>query len=116
MLGISSEGFDVYVREDKSIFGDERLLELTQRLAQKSHLTKPRSVRKEEMTPLHRLLFWFVIKNVVLRGQGRNLADPMAMCFTDLLDHGEKINLPTIMISHIARIANISKDLSLIHI
>jgi len=32
------------------------------------------------------------------------------MCFTDLLDRGEKINLPTIMISHIARIANTSKD------
>ena len=31
-------GFDVYVGEDKSVLGDERLLELTQRLAQKPHL------------------------------------------------------------------------------
>ena len=35
LLGVSSEGFDVYVREDKSILGEERLLALTQRLAQK---------------------------------------------------------------------------------
>jgi len=62
------------------------------------------------MTPLHRLLFWFVIKNVLSRGQCRNLADPMDMCFTDLLDRGEKPNLPAIMISHTARIANMSKD------
>ena len=32
------------------------------------------------------------------------------MCFTDLLDHCEKINLPAIMISHVVRIANTSKD------
>jgi len=32
------------VRDDKSIFGDERLLELTQRLAQKPNLTKAWSV------------------------------------------------------------------------
>ena len=33
LLGVSFEGFDVYVREDKSILGEERLLALTQRLA-----------------------------------------------------------------------------------
>jgi len=90
LLRVPSEGFDVYVREDKSVLGDERLLELTQRLVQKPYLNKARSVRKRETTPLHQLLFWFVIKDVVHRGQGRNLADPMDMC---LLDSGEKLNL-----------------------
>jgi len=52
LLGVSTEGFDVYVREDKSLLGDEQL-----------NLTEPRSVRKGEMTPLYHLLFWFVIKN-----------------------------------------------------
>jgi len=27
ILGVSSEGFDVYVQEDKSVLGEERLLE-----------------------------------------------------------------------------------------
>jgi len=76
MLGAPSDGFDVYVREDKSVFGDERLLELTCKLARKLHLTESRSMRKGEMMSLHRLLFCFVIKNIVLRGQGCNLADP----------------------------------------
>ena len=80
-LLVSSDGFDVYVREDKSILGDERLLELTQRLAQKPHLSLSWSVRKGKMMPLHRLLFWFAIKNIVPRGQGHNLADPMNMCY-----------------------------------
>ena len=69
-----------------------------------------RSVRKGEMVPLHRLLFWFIIKNVIPWGQGQNLADPMDMCLTDLLDRGEKINLPAIMINHFRRIANTSKN------
>ena len=51
-----------------------------------------------------------MIKNVIPWGQGCNLADPMDMCYTDLLDRGEQINLPAIMISHIARIANTSKS------
>ena len=29
LLRVSAEGFDVYVRENKSVLGDERLLELT---------------------------------------------------------------------------------------
>ena len=29
MLGVTSDGFDVYVCEDKNVLGEERLLELT---------------------------------------------------------------------------------------
>jgi len=62
------------------------------------------------MTSLHQLLFWFAIKNVIPRGQGRNLADTMDQYFIDLMDRGEQINLPSIMIRHIARIAHSSRD------
>jgi len=58
------------------------------------------------MTPRHRLLFWFIIKNIIPRGQGRNLEHAMDQCLINLLDRGEQINLPAIMISHISRIAN----------
>ena len=34
----------------------------------------------------------------------------MDLCLVDLLDTGSQINLPALMISHIARIANTSKD------
>jgi len=110
LLGVSSKGFDVYVCEDKSVLNDERLLKLTQRLTQKPHLTVSRYVRKGKMIPLHRWLFWFMVKNIVPRDQGRNLADPMDICCTNLLHQGEQINLPAIIISHIARIANTFKD------
>ena len=105
-----AESFGVYVQEDKTVLGAERLLQLTQRLSQQPSLKAPRSVKKEKMTPIHRLLFWFIIKNVIPRGQGRNLADAMDMCYTDLLNRGKQINLPAVMISHITRITNTAKD------
>ena len=62
------------------------------------------------MTSLHKLLFWFIIKNVIPQGQGRNLADAMDQCFIDLMDQEEQINLPAIMIRHIARIVNTASE------
>jgi len=61
------------------------------------------------MQPLHQLLFWFVIKNVMPRAQGRNQADAMDQCLIDLMDRGEQINLPAFMISHIMRIATTTR-------
>jgi len=62
------------------------------------------------MSFLHKLLFWFIIKNVIPRGQGRNLADAIDQCFIDLLDRGEQVNLLAIMIRHITRIANTTRE------
>ena len=62
-------------------------------------------MKKRDMQPLHQLLFWFVIKNLIPRAQGRNQADAMDQCLIDLMDRGEQINLPAFMINHIMRIA-----------
>jgi len=53
ILGVPAVGFEVYVREDKTMLGAERLLQLTQRLSQQPGLKTPRSVKKGEMTPCH---------------------------------------------------------------
>ena len=109
ILGIPATGFDVYVREDKKVLGAARLLELSQKMSQQTGLKTPQSVKKGDMTSIHQLLFWFVIKNVIPKGPSRNLADAMDQCLVDLMDREEQINLPAIMIRHIARIANISR-------
>ena len=91
------------------MFGKTRLVELAQKLSQQSGLKHPMVVKKGDMLPLHQLLFWFIIKNVIPRGQGRNHADVMDQCFVDLTDRGEPINLPTIMIRHIGRTATTTR-------
>jgi len=110
ILDVLTIGFDVYVRKDKSVVGTARLLELAQKLSQQTWLQTPQSVKKGDMTSIQQLLFWFIIKNVIPWSQGHNLVDAMDQCFIDLLDRGEQINLPAIMIRHIARIANTTRE------
>ena len=84
ILGIPSRGFDAYVREDKTILETARLLEISKRVSQKQDLRTPSSVKKGNLTSLHQLLFMFIIKNVIPRGQGRNSADLFDQCLVDL--------------------------------
>ena len=109
ILGVPSQGFVVYVREDKTAMEQARLLEVSKRLSHKQGLRTPCSVKKGDLIPPHQLLFMFVIKNVIPRGQGRNSADLFDQCLVDLLDREEPINLPAIMIRHIGRIANTTR-------
>jgi len=105
ILGVPTTGFDLYVRVDKSLLGKARLLELAQHLSQQPRLKNPQAVNKGDMQPLHQLIFWFIIKNIIPLAQGRNQADAMDQCLTDLMDRGEQINLLAFMINHIGRIA-----------
>ena len=65
ILGIPATGFDIYVREDKTVLGNARLLELSQKSSQQTGLKTPQSVKKRDMTSMHQLLFWFIIKNII---------------------------------------------------
>jgi len=105
ILGVPAIGFDLYVREDKSLLSKGKLLELAQRMSQQPGLKSPQAVKKGDMQPLHQLIFWLIIKNIIPHAQGRNQADAMDQCLTELMDRGAQINLPAFMINHIARIA-----------
>jgi len=86
ILGAPATGFALYVREDKSLLGKAKLLELAQYLTQQPRLKGPQALKKGDMQPLHQLIFWFIIKNIIPRVQGRNQADAMEQCLTDLMD------------------------------
>jgi len=47
ILRVPAEDFDVYVREDKTVPGTARLLQLTQTLSQQTRLKAPQSVKKK---------------------------------------------------------------------
>jgi len=87
------------------LLGKVKLLELAQHLSQQPGLKNPQAVKKGDMQPLHQLIFWYIIKNIIPRAQGRNHANVMDQCLTDLMDREELINLPAFMINHIVRIA-----------
>ena len=93
-----------------SLYCYDRQLELAQKLSPQPEPQTPQSVKKGDMTSLHQLLFWFIIKNVIPRHKVRNLVDAMDQCFVDLINRREQINLPSIMIRHITQIANTTLD------
>jgi len=49
ILSVPTKDFDVYVRDDKTVFGTVRLLQLTQTLSQQTRLKAPQSVTKDAM-------------------------------------------------------------------
>jgi len=51
ILGIPATGFNIYVREDKTVLENARLLELSQKLSQQIGLKTPQPVKKGDMTP-----------------------------------------------------------------
>ena len=53
ILDIPAVGFDIYVREDKSLPGKPRLLELAQKLSNNQGSKHPKTVKKGDMAPLH---------------------------------------------------------------
>ena len=57
ILGVPAVGFNLYVREDKSLLSKARLLDLAQRLSQQPGLKHPQVVKKGNMMPLHQLMF-----------------------------------------------------------
>jgi len=67
ILGVPATGFDLYVREDNSLLGKAKLLELAQYLSQQPGLKRSQAVKKGDMQPLHQLIFWFIIKNIIPR-------------------------------------------------
>ena len=67
ILGVPATGFDLYVRENKSLLSRERLVELSRHLSQQPGLRSPQAVKKGDMQPMHQLLFWFIIKNIIPR-------------------------------------------------
>jgi len=70
ILRVSATAFDVYVRKDKTVLGQARLLELSQNLSQQTGLQTPQSVKKGDTSSMHQLIFWFVFKNIIPRGSG----------------------------------------------
>jgi len=57
ILGVPAIGFDLYVREDKSLLGKAKLLELAQHLSQQPGLKSPQAVKKGDIQPLRQLIF-----------------------------------------------------------
>ncbi|GAB2299532.1 hypothetical protein Dimus_033599 [Dionaea muscipula] len=77
-------------------------LEITRKFSNDETLTKASQVKLINMKPFQRLLHMFVMKYIVLRFGKRDLTSFMDLTYMDYLLIKKKVNLPRVIIRHMA--------------
>ncbi|GAB2294888.1 hypothetical protein Dimus_029080, partial [Dionaea muscipula] len=82
-------------------------LEITRKFSNDETLTKVGRVKSIDMKPFQRLLHMFVMKNIVPRFGKGDLTSFMDLTYMDYLLTKKKVNLPRVIISHMAYVISI---------
>ncbi|GAB2281910.1 hypothetical protein Dimus_016474 [Dionaea muscipula] len=82
-------------------------LEITRKLANYENIVEARRVKSVEMKPFHRLLKICVMKNLVPRFGKRDVTSFMDLAYMDYLLTKKKVNLPRVIIRHMAYVINV---------
>ncbi|GAB2266506.1 hypothetical protein Dimus_001510 [Dionaea muscipula] len=105
--GISEYIKDVW-EESKYI----KPLEITRKFANNSLINVAKRVQSTEMKPFQRFVYFVVMKNVVPRFEKRDTTSFIDWTYMDHLVSGRKINLPRVMMRHMAYVISV-KDYAL---
>ncbi|GAB2268296.1 hypothetical protein Dimus_003269, partial [Dionaea muscipula] len=81
-------------------------LEIIRKFINNENILEARRVKSVEMKPFHRFLQIFVMKNLVPRFSKRDVTSFMDLTYMDYLLTRRKINLPRVIIRHMAYVIN----------
>ncbi|GAB2292835.1 hypothetical protein Dimus_027069 [Dionaea muscipula] len=113
ILGIpGNNGICEYVKDVWEESKYIKPLEITKRFANNETLTTARRVRLIEMKPFQRFVHFIVMKNIVPRFGKRDTTSFMDLTYMDHLVNRRRINLPRVMMRHMAYVISV-KDLEL---
>ncbi|GAB2294666.1 hypothetical protein Dimus_028862 [Dionaea muscipula] len=82
-------------------------LEITKRFANNETLTVARRVQSTEMKPFQRFMHFIVMKNIVPRFGKRDTTSFMDLTYMDHLVNRRRINLPRVMMRHMAYVISV---------
>ncbi|GAB2285771.1 hypothetical protein Dimus_020208, partial [Dionaea muscipula] len=85
-------------------------LEITRKFANNSLINVARRVQSTEMKPFQRFVHLVVMKNLVPRFRKRDTTSFMDLTYMDHLVSGRKINLPRVMMRHMAYVISVKDD------
>ncbi|GAB2286217.1 hypothetical protein Dimus_020641 [Dionaea muscipula] len=94
----------------KDVWGESKYikpLEITRRFANNETLTAARRVQSTEMKPLQRFVHFIVMKNIVPRFGKRDTTSFMDLTYMDHLVNRRRINLPRVMMRHMAYVISL---------
>ncbi|GAB2275543.1 hypothetical protein Dimus_010300, partial [Dionaea muscipula] len=102
-----NSGLCDYIKEEWELARYSNPLEITRTFANDNTILEARRVKSVEMKPFHRFLQIFVMKNLVPRFGKRNITSFMDLTYMDYLLSRRKINLPRVIIRHMAYVINV---------
>ncbi|GAB2269120.1 hypothetical protein Dimus_004049 [Dionaea muscipula] len=100
-------GISEYINEVWEVSKYIKPLEITKKFANNSLINVPRRVQSTEMKPSQRFVHFVVMKNVVPRFGKRDTTSFMDLTYMDHLMSGRKINLPRVMMRHMAYVISV---------
>ncbi|GAB2278705.1 hypothetical protein Dimus_013379 [Dionaea muscipula] len=108
ILGIpGNNGICEYVKDVWEESKYIKPLEITKRFANNETLTAARRVRSIEMKPFQRFVHFIVMKNIVPRFGKRDTTSFMDLTYMDHLVNRRRINLPRVMMRHMAYVISV---------
>ncbi|GAB2295253.1 hypothetical protein Dimus_029426 [Dionaea muscipula] len=108
ILGIpGNNGICEYVKDVWEESKYIKPLEITRRFANNETLTSRRRVRSTEMKPFQRFVHFIVMKNIVPRFGKRDTTSFMDLTYMDHLVNRRRINLPRVMMRHMAYVISV---------
>ncbi|GAB2272854.1 hypothetical protein Dimus_007672 [Dionaea muscipula] len=115
ILGIpGNNGICEYVKDVWEESKYIKPLEITKRFANNETLTAARRVQSTEMKPFQRFVHFIVMKNIVPRFGKRDTTSFMDLTYMDHLVNRRRINLPRVMMRHMAYVISV-KDHELLY-
>ncbi|GAB2275352.1 hypothetical protein Dimus_010113 [Dionaea muscipula] len=108
ILGIpGNNGICEYVKDVWEESKYIKPLEITKRFANNETLTAARRVQSTEMKPFQRFVHFIVMKNIVPRFGKRDTTSFMDLTYMDHLVNRRRINLPRVMMRHMAYVISV---------
>ncbi|GAB2283995.1 hypothetical protein Dimus_018476 [Dionaea muscipula] len=102
-----NSGLCDYIKEEWEPAKYSNPLEITRKFANDDTILEARRVKSVEMKPFHRFLQIFVMKNLVPRFGKRDITSFMDLTYMDYLLLRREINLPRVIIRHMAYVINV---------
>ncbi|GAB2284199.1 hypothetical protein Dimus_018664 [Dionaea muscipula] len=108
ILGIpGNNGICEYVKDVWEESKYIKPLEITKRFANNETLTAARRVQSTEMKPFQRFVHFIVMKNIIPRFGKRDTTSFMDLTYMDHLVNRRRINLPRVMMRHMAYVISV---------
>ncbi|GAB2283890.1 hypothetical protein Dimus_018374 [Dionaea muscipula] len=104
---LSHTGISEYIKEVWEESKYIKPLEITRKFANNILINVTRRVQSTEMKPFQRFVHFVVMKNVVSRFGKRDTTSFMDLTYMDHLVSGRKINLPRVMMRHMAYVISV---------